>query len=334
MRSVLIYSTILALSLGGAWFRWTKTPDPTTGEEVIILQGASDDIEKLVWESEDETSILTVQEDSHGSYIWVEYTDNRPQTNTENPEPIVKNFKAGDKAEDLLDKLSPLVGLRSFPGLTADQESRFGLDEPTATVTVTRRGRTQKLIIGGETYGTKDWYVRVEDTQKVFLLDDLKLKSLKFARNQLVDRNLWSIEDEKMTEMTLTIEDQSSTFSHQNWQDPQNASWNYAEAPTADNAQLTTWINKFLKVKGNRFAEPDFDATALTAQFQVQITDASETTEKIAFFKDSNDDWWASSEFTRGHLKVIQQSIEPLFTDIESVQNIGEPSKPLSPEPQ
>ena len=175
----------------------------------------------------------------------------------------------------------PLVGLRSFPGLTAEQESRFGLDEPTATVTVTRRGRTQKLIIGGETYGTKDWYVRVEDTQKVFLLDDLKLKSLKFARNQLVDRNLWSIEDEKMTEMTLTIEEQSSTFSHQNWQDPQNASWNYAEAPTADNAQLTTWINKFLKVKGNRFAEPDFDATALTAQFQVQITDASGTTEKI-----------------------------------------------------
>ena len=58
MRSVLIYSTIFALSLGGAWFRWTKTPDPTTGEEVIVLQGASDDIEKLVWESEDETSIL------------------------------------------------------------------------------------------------------------------------------------------------------------------------------------------------------------------------------------------------------------------------------------
>ena len=104
MRSVLIYSGILAISLGGAWFRWTKAPDPTTGEEVIVLQGAADDIEKIIWESGEEKSILSMKSDTHGDYIWVEYTDNRPQTNKEDPEPIIKNFKAGDKAEDLLDK--------------------------------------------------------------------------------------------------------------------------------------------------------------------------------------------------------------------------------------
>ncbi|MGC6507924.1 MAG: DUF4340 domain-containing protein [Myxococcota bacterium] len=334
MRNVFIYSTILALSLGGAWFRWTKAPDPATGEEVIIFQGAADDIDQIVWTSDEESSTLSIKQDSHGEYIWVEYTDNRPQTNTDSPEPIVKTFKAGEKAEDLIDKLSPLVGLRGFPELTSEQEESFGLVEPTTTLTVTRRGREQKLIIGGETYGTKDWYVRVSDTQKVYLLDDLKLKSLKFARNQLVDRNLWSIENEKMTGMVLTKGKQSSAFGHQNWQDPQNASWQYVEDPSAENEQLTTWINKFLKIKGNRFADSDFDSTALTAQFQIQIAAANDINENIAFFTDSNDDWWAKSEYTRGHLKVIRQSIEPLFADIDSVQNIGEESKSPSPEPQ
>ena len=57
MRNVFIYSTILALSLGGAWFRWTKAPDPATGEEVIIFQGAADDIDQIVWTSDEEAAL-------------------------------------------------------------------------------------------------------------------------------------------------------------------------------------------------------------------------------------------------------------------------------------
>ena len=71
----------------------------------------------------------------------------------------------------------------AFQRSTPTKKTGFGLDEPTATVTITRRGREQKLIIGGETYGTKDWYVRVDDTQNVFLLDDLKLKSLTSSKS-------------------------------------------------------------------------------------------------------------------------------------------------------
>lgn len=334
MRSVLIYSTILALSLGGAWFRWTKLPDPTTGEEVIVLQGSADDIEKVVWESDEEKSVLSIQNDAHGSYIWVEHTDNRPQTNTENPEPIVKNFKAGEKADELLSKLSPLVGLRGFPTLSADQETSFGFNEPTATVTITRRGREQKLIIGGETYGTNDWYVRENDSQNVFLLDNLKLKSLKLARNQLVDRNLWSIDEGKMTDLTLSMGTNSTELIHSNWQDPQNARWQYATDSSLDNAQLTTWLNKFLKIKGNRFADADFDSSTLTPKFQVRLRDAANTEETVQFFTDANSDWWATSEYTRGYLKVIRQSIDPLFTDIETIQAAEADPKSLSPEPQ
>lgn len=335
MRNVLIYAGILGLSLGGAWFRWTKAPDTTTGSEVIILQGSADDIERIVWESSEEKSVLTIKEDAHSSYIWVEYTDNRPQTNTEDPQPIEKRFKGGTKAEQLLTKLSPLVGLRRFAELDTEQEESFGLTEPSATITITRRGRDQVLTIGGEAYGTKDWYVRSEETSTIFLLDDLNLKNLKFARNQLVDRHLWSIDNKKITGLELTFENQSTLFEHVNWQDPQNAHWKYAEQPELDNAQLTTWIEKFLKIKGNRYAEIDFDANLLSPQFSVSLSDANQASETIQFATDSDGSWWAQSEHTRGHLKVITQSIEPLFTDIEALRTATEDGpKSNSPESQ
>lgn len=328
MRSVLFYSAVLALSLAGAWFRWTKTPDSTTGSEVIVLQGTADNIEQIIWETEDEKSILTMKEDAHGSYIWVEYTDNRPQTNTEDPTPIEKKFKGGQKAEQLLTKLSPLVGLRQFAEVSSEQEESFGLTEPTATVTITRRGRDQVLTIGGESYGTKDWYVRSEESNSVFLLDDLNLKNLKFARNQLVDRNLWSVDDKKVTEIELSVAETSTLFEHHNWHDAENSLWRFVENSEADNAQLTNWIDKFLRVKGNRYADIDFDSNALTEKFRVKLTDSSNSSETIVFSLDLDESWWATSAHTRGHLKVITQSIEPLFADVEALQNGSISSSP------
>lgn len=330
MRTVIIYSVILSTSLAGAWYRWTAEPDPTSGTEVVVLQGAGDDIEVIHWETEEEKSILTLKADEHGTYIWVEYTDNRPQTAEEEPEPIVKDFKAGTKAETLIEKLSPLIGLRKFQSVSDEQIENFGLNTPTATLTITRRGREQVLTVGGETYGTNDLYLRVEDTKEVFLVDDATLKSLKFARNQLIDRSLWSVENKKLVKMTIIATEEDLVIDHNNWQDPESAQWRFQDMPEADNAQLTTWIEKFLRIKGNRYADADFDVAALKAQFTIRMEDASQRIENIAFSQDEENNWWASSEHTRGHLKVISQSIEPLYSDLEGLSQL-EPEEPITP---
>ena len=50
--SVYTYGAVLLLSLGGAWYQWSKPPSLTKGEEVVVLYGEENTIEGISWESE------------------------------------------------------------------------------------------------------------------------------------------------------------------------------------------------------------------------------------------------------------------------------------------
>ena len=277
--SVYTYGAVLALSLGAAWYQWSKPPSITKGEEVVILYGEeTTTIEGISWESEKDKAVLELRSDEHGSYMWGTYTDKKKE---ENP---VKSFKVGKDGEKLLESLSPLVAIRSLNDLSDEKREEIGLKDPKTSFSVTRKGKTTTFDVGNEAYGTKDLYVQNQETKEVFLLDDAKVRSLKFARTRLPERTLWSFDKGTVTGMTIytTIEEQSKsiTLTHKNWQDKQQAKWIRDDAPDADNTQITNLVTKYLRSTNSSYAL-DVDVSTLTEALSIDMRADGDKTEKL-----------------------------------------------------
>ena len=142
-------------------------------------------IERIEWVADQQEVHVEQRSDEIGTYLWVEYVDKKVPD-----DPSRKYFIAGGNGDKLLDALSPLVAIRSLN--TEIDIATLGLDEPSATLTVTSKGQKRLFSIGDEAYGTKDLYVRDDASQEIFLIDDSKLRNLRQARTTLPNRAIFS----------------------------------------------------------------------------------------------------------------------------------------------
>jgi hypothetical protein len=311
-KTTAVYGIVLALSLGTAWHRWTAEPDAISGDDILVSQGDADKIELMQWTSEEQEVLVEARSDSEGAYLWVRYTDKKKE------EEETKEFKAGEAGDKLLASFSPLAAIRSFEGLDEKKIEDIGLKEPSASFVLKRKGRERIFEIGNEAYGTRDLYVRDKASGEVFLIDDEKFRTLKYARTRLPDRRLWSMESGKISGLSLQSGEQSRSFSHQNWQDAQNAKWIIEGDEEADSTQLTTWIGKALKLKGSSYS--DLPDERLELRFQMTLETEAGKEETVSFFFDAQDEgWYASSPHTRGNLKLISRTLSSLSEDLPAL---------------
>jgi len=350
MRQVIIYATLLIALLLGAWARWTADPTPDADGKVVLLAGDADQIDSIVWKSDDDSATVTSKTDEHGSYLWVRTVkwDQRrvpptpaaqagdrdkdggplPPTDVQGTTERIERksvFKAGVKGGDLLADFSPLYALRRFDNIDADKLSAFGLDEPKESIALTRRGTTTTLSIGGEAYGTKDRYVQDQGTGHVYLVDDQLLKTLQYAKTRLPDRSLFSIERAKVQSATI----QSQMADHPasidarqlNSDDVKKASWVRADAAEGEvDEQLTTWLDKALKLKGTTYVDPDADDGPADLQPRFSLTlqpQGKDLPETLEVLQDGpKGDYYGRSEHTRGLLKLLRSPTRAVVDDI------------------
>ena len=376
IRSVAIYGGLLALMLGAAWMRWTAEPEPDLEGQIVLLQGDAEDIEKLVWKTEDSESIIEQKEDALGRYLWVDHTkwkDVKPEPPASSPDeeapadgeeaaaededapedaatpsegeddpdgevPIegvddpdedalepevervaeVQAFKAGEKGDELLDNLSPMMAIRRLEGVDDAKLESIGLSEPTGQMIVVRKGRTATLDVGGEAFGTRDVYLRDVDDGSIYLVDDEIIRPLKYARTRLPDRTLFSIERPKVATATLTDPlGQSLAISQKNADDSANALWIRSNSPVEEDEQLNTWMDQAMKLKGSTYAKPDAMPENLVTQFSLTLTTESGSSETLEVLREGEDgDWWGRSEHTRGLIKLLKGPSSTLAEDV------------------
>ncbi|MFT5685455.1 MAG: hypothetical protein ACI8RZ_006406, partial [Myxococcota bacterium] len=94
IRSVLIYGGLLTLTLGVAWMRWTAEPEQDLEGQIVLLQGDAEDIQTIIWRTDDSESIIEQRSDAQGSYLWVNHTKW-----TEKKVPVVVS-EEGEEGED------------------------------------------------------------------------------------------------------------------------------------------------------------------------------------------------------------------------------------------
>jgi len=335
MRATLIYAVLLLGLCVGAWVQWTSEPEVDHGDKVELLSGAAGDVTEIRWKSEKNESTLTRRADDRGTYFWVKYTrwtkkpkpspaaeDADAESSTEEVKPTAKNseFKAGAKADELLEKLSPMLALRRLEVTDPAKLEEIGLTEPTATLDIVRGDRTQSLEVGGEAYGSRDVYVRKVADGQIYLVQRDLLQTLKYARSRLADHGLFSLERQQVATVRITTTEGTASGEQRNADDKDKAQWVRSESPDEVAAQLTTWMGKVFKLKSMRYADPEAPPEDLQSRFQITLDGSDGTSDTLEVFQVGEDgDWYGRSGHTRGLVKLVRSAAKSLSEDVSGL---------------
>jgi hypothetical protein len=341
-RAVLVYAVLLASALGGAYYTWTHEVGSDRGEAVVILPGTPSELESIVYKSDKVELTITMKEDALGRFAWVravplEDGPSEPEADPANPhapppddgEP--EEFKAGPAGDTVIEGLAPFTVKRVLEGVGDDKLADLGLDDPEATLTISRRGREPKTYqLGGNVFGGANVYVRDAETGKVYVADAKLIRPLQTGKRTLPDRNLIGLELKQIKTLTVRTAEASATFQQNNPDDPQAVYWSNTGESSA-NPVAAAWVDKVLRLRASKYVAPGDEPTNLEEVYAYAVHGSDRTTTTVEIYRvwgeDGEDQWYARSEHTRGLVKLHRSLAAETANDLPSAFEGAAPSE-------
>ena len=330
-RATVIYGAVLVLLMAASWVQWTADEPLDLEGKVVVLQGDADAITAVRWVSDESEATVSRKSDDLGTFYWVDYTrwtektlpaDRSADDTGDADAPPEKErvssrseFKSSAKAEALMASLSPLAARRSLTVTDDEKLEALGLDVVTTRIEIDRSGSTEVLEIGAEAYGTRDYYARHVSSGRIYLFERDLVQPLKYARTRLPDRTLFGHQRADIKTAKVTVGQASQTWNQHHADDQGKARWATSQDPEAVAEQATTWLDKFLKLKGTKYADPNDPPPDLQARFSVELSTSDEATVVDVVQVGADGDWYARSQHTRGLIKLVRSGAVALSED-------------------
>jgi len=342
MKQVIALSVALAVAMVGSYLTWTDDSEPVATDGTEVYRATEGDLESLTWTSENLNIVVRRKTDGLGDYLWLESREVRkttkpveapepedspadgeeddappPEPATETVEEVLEVAFAGNEAaEKLWADFQPLVALRELAQASELDAEAFGLDEPTGTVVATVGGKPIELVIGGETYGSKDRYAKLGE--RVFLLDDGDLRPLQYAASRLVERSLFPLPEADVEQVVATRADGTElSFVHRNRDDKAAAYWAWAEQPDEQDDQVDAWVGRVLKAKLRAYTTDD-DAGALRPLFSYEVR-GGDKAYAVEILEGADGKLYARAAFTRSLVELTASLVDGLSDELEEL---------------
>ena len=352
MKQTIVLLALLGATLLGSYATWTAEPTEVTEDGVAIF--AADKPSTIDYTS-DNTDVRIERRTAAGeTYTWVTVTDRKrikkpiqaqpappaqqPDENTdvENPaepqepsepefeeelETTVTQFRGSDASEELWEGFSPLMAVRTLTTTSSDEALGFGGDK-SGTLTIQQAGDASlTLEIGGETYGSKDRYLRYNDV--LYLVDDKHLRSVSSAKARLVERRVHPLGEKEIERVSIVYGDQQTSLVQKNADDRAAAYWAREGETDADSA-AGTWLGKLFRLKVQSYEEST--QAKLLSDFRVVVEGKGQTwnIEVLKTEADSNPDYYAKSSFNQGLVKLTKSIASDASEDLTSIFNAVE----------
>ncbi len=214
MREVRIFGVILLVLLVVAYRSWTYEETEAPSARVTLWDVPAAKLEGIEYVTKTQTVAYSLRGDPR--YGWFEVTRGARK----------RAFVANDKAERLAAQFAPVVALRGLGKNFGVEELReMGLERPAGRLTVKAGGQARIFDVGRTTPGAQDNYVRLADGEDVYLLAGTKLKALRFAQNQLMQRRILVKPLNQVGAVTLVTNGRRTDLAHNNPTDRRNAYW-------------------------------------------------------------------------------------------------------------
>jgi hypothetical protein len=219
------------------------------------------------------------------------------------PKPLPADQEA---AGQVISALSSLNADKTIEDNAADL-APYGLNNPSLTVTVTRKdGKTDTLLVGDETPTASGNYVKRAGDAKVFTIASFNRTSLDKTPNDLRDKRLLTFTSEKLTRVELNAKGQSVEFGKNNQND-----WQILKPRPlrADGSQVEDLVRKLKDAKMDTSVSDD-DAKKAAAAFNsgtkvatATVTDSGGS-QSLEVRKDKDKNYYAKSSVVEGIYKV------------------------------
>jgi hypothetical protein len=237
---------------------------------------------------------------------------------------VSSSFKGGDAVTKLLEKLAPLEAVRALGEVSPEKLADLELETPESWIEITRKGKVRKLEVGGEAYGTRDFYVQDIESGEYYLVDADVFRPLKYAKSRLPDRRLTDLEREDITGVVLQADAGRVEMIQQNAQDKDAAYWANRADPETAVELYANWLDKALRLKGLNYVQPDDAPEGLQPAFELSLLPQDGEPHSLQVFEHPDtetgeSDWYARSEFTRGLMELHRVLASEAAQDVRDV---------------
>jgi len=333
-RSLLIYALLLVGSLGWAYQTWTHADELALADKVVIMPGKPEQLASVVFRSSKLELTLEFREDEHGRYAWgnavplgeaAEAPEPPPSTPLVAPTP--EEFKVGKAGDAVFEALAPFVAKRRLEGITDDDLEALGLQEPEATLEITREGKeTKRFELGSNVFGGANVYVRDPDDGAIYLVEARVIRPLRSGARNLPERSLSGVDERKIERITLRVGDRQATFEQHNPDDLDAKYWNAARDEDKS-PEIDAWVGKALRLPASHYVQSGESPEDLTHAFDFAIQAEDGTTVTVEVLRNFDDEgqeqFFARSEHTRGLVKLPRAAAAEASTDLDAALDAG-----------
>ena len=173
------------------------------------------------------------------------------------------------------------------------------------------------MDIGGETYGSKDRYVRYDG--RIYLVDDGDLRPLQFATTRLVERGLYPYGTADIEGITVAFDGRQDRFVQQNRDDKAKAFWARDANPEDPDDTVETWVGKLTKMRLRAYVdEAEVGPVESQFSFQVQGAEGAWSVEVLRAPGDTGT-YYARTGFNRSLVELNGSVVKNIIDDLPEV---------------
>lgn len=350
MRRMIELSVLGALALGafvGTYLVYFEAGEDTAkardDEGVALYVAQEDELQKVTWDTTDQTLVMERKKDDLGEYLWLTVTtrtetvpapkpvldDDTDESDTDEsdtdafavPDPVIveetMSFVGNTQAEDQWEKFAPFEADRRLEAGSVDA-GELGFDEPHGTLTVERAAGSVEIVVGGMTYGDRSYYV--QQGTDLYLLGKRALTKLDGSTSALQERALHPAEPGDVTRVVVTRDGVTRTFVHKNPNDKVEQFYADASTPDTRDDAATTLIPSMLRLAASDPVPAGELPEGLTEVLSLEVG-TEERSWPITVLSDGGDpaNYFAQAPYTRTDVELVRSQVEEILADIAPV---------------
>lgn len=246
------------------------------------------------------------------------------------PKVTKERFLAGERLDDIVKGLNPLLASRVFKDVKDEQLAEFGLKDAQQVFTVKGAdGQLLTIKLGRKSYGSSSRFAmevgKDGKNGRVFLIDDQNFENLERAPVRLYDRRLVAIELGDVQKATIMMEGKApKKLAHTQRDKNGELLWTDDEEGAAPKPSNDSWMERISKLRLLSYAEEADDARLASVKpaFEVILEKDGKVVDTLRFKKETVDGkpvYWVTSDFLKVHAKVPPARLEPIEKDLGTV---------------
>jgi hypothetical protein len=248
-----------------------------------------------------------------------------PQTAAQKPVEkwSAESFLASSKFKDITAALAPFTAIRVIGTIDEKQRAEFGFtgDMKSFEVSAVDGAKLLALDVGKSLYGSRNVYVLNRQDQNVYLVSGDWLADFEKPELRFYERALTSIPSEEIQAAVVSHSGKERRFTHTKREATGDLIWTPEDNQDAAVGVAGIWFAKFEQLKAALYAteEREKDLAAQPVLFEVDLTGLGAVADKIQIRKvvhAGQVEYWATSAFLGGHVKVASTRAESLEREI------------------